>query len=154
MLQDTFPDPSSSFVVCVCNHYRRRTHNHCLMIDLFSHLSCLTKAFSSYCVSFSFVYLNWYHSTNQISLLNLKIMGMDPGPLVNLLVVLVNLLIVSVAQALAIFFQLELNHLVTLFRWYWSYQEEPNPKVVNSKDHFGTKNLELPLCLSLFKIYF
>ena len=30
------------------------------------------------------------------------------------------------------FFQLELNHLVTLFRWLCSYQEELSPKVVNS----------------------
>ena len=120
-----FSGHSPSYVVCVCNHYRRTNQNRRSMMGLVSHLSCISDAVYSYFVSFSLVCLNWCHSTNYISLVNLTIMGLDPGPLVNLLVVLVT-------QALEILFRLGLNHLATLFRWLCLYQEELSPKLVDS----------------------
>ena len=58
-------------------------------MGLTNHLSCLSDAFSSYRVSFSLIYL--------IFSTNLTMMGLDPGPLVRLLVVLVDPLVMPVA---------------------------------------------------------
>ena len=71
---------------------------------LTSPVSCVSDAFSSYCVYFFGVFCNWYNLNNQISsMMSLTIIGMTTGPLVceiflfalmNLLVVLETLLVV------------------------------------------------------------
>ena len=48
-----FSDGSYFNVTCVCHHCHWTNQNLCLMIDLTSHLSCLSDDFSSYRVSFS-----------------------------------------------------------------------------------------------------
>ena len=67
-------------MVCICNHYSRTNQNLRSVMVLTSHISCIPDDFSSYRVSFSLIYLNWCPLTNQIYLMNLKIMGLDPGP--------------------------------------------------------------------------
>ena len=106
ILSDPFSGRSSSYVVCVYNHFRRMNQNR-LTMGLTSHLYCLSDALSSYHVSFNLIYLNWCHLTNYISsTMSLTMMGMDPGLLVralfyftlaNTLVLLENPLVVSVA---------------------------------------------------------
>ena len=68
-------------------------------------------------------------------------MGLDPGPLVrvilhtalvHLVVALANPLVMFVAYPLEFFFQLELSQLVTFLRWSRLYQEESSSKVVDS----------------------
>ena len=48
------------------------------------------------------------------------------------LVMLTNMLVMSVAWGLAVFFQQESIQLVTLFRWLCLYQKDSSPKVVDS----------------------
>ena len=76
-------------------------------MSLTSPVSYVLDVFSSYRVSFCLIYLNWYHLTNWICLMmSLTMMGLTPVLLVrallifslmNLLVVLANPLVVSVA---------------------------------------------------------
>ena len=78
--------------------------------------------FSFYRFSFFCIYCNWCHPTNQISLMTImRIMGQTMGPLVralyllaliNLLVVLENPFVVSVALGMAFFFQQESSQLL------------------------------------------
>ena len=55
ILSGIFYDCFCFYVVCVCNHYCRMNQNHCSMIDLTIHISCVCDDFSSYLVSFSLV---------------------------------------------------------------------------------------------------
>ena len=64
ILSDHFSDCSSSYVVCICNHYRRKNQNRLLIMGLTSHISCISDAFSSYRVSFSLICWICYHSKN------------------------------------------------------------------------------------------
>ena len=66
-----------------------------------SHISCISDAFFSYRVYFYLIYQKFYHSTNYISLMMImKMMGLDPGPLVRAIFhfALEIPLVVSVAQ--------------------------------------------------------
>ena len=72
-------------------------------------------------------------------MMNLTILGLDPGPLVhalfhfaleNPLAVMVNPLVLSVAYALFFLFQLESSQLVTFLRWLCLYKEEPFGKMI------------------------
>ena len=48
-----FPDRFTSYIVCVCNHYRRTNHNCRSMMGLTNHLSWVYDILSSYHVFFS-----------------------------------------------------------------------------------------------------
>ena len=132
-----FSNGSSSYIVCVCNHYCRTNQNHSTVI-LMSPVSCVSKAFSSYHV-FLFIYYNWYHLINQFrSMMSLTMMGLTPGPLVRALflfalinpsvvltiplVVLVNPLVVFLACVMVHLYRQESSQLVALFRWLYLYQ--------------------------------
>ena len=54
ILSDPFSYSSSSYAVCVCNHYCRTNQNFCLMMVLTCPVSCVYDAFSSFFVSIFF----------------------------------------------------------------------------------------------------
>ena len=106
ILWGPFSGCSSSYVVCVYNHYCRMNQNCCLTMDMTSHLSCLSDDFYFCRVSFSLV-------------MSLIMMGLGPGHLVRALLhfALTIPLVVSVVLALAFLFRLESSQLVTFFCW-------------------------------------
>ena len=86
---DPFPYRFPSYIVWVCNHYRRAFYYRRLTMGLKIHISCISDPFSSYHVSFS-------------SKMSLTMMDLGPGHMVR---ALFNFplgipLFVSVAQAL------------------------------------------------------